>query len=315
MNNNRSQSMCQSISQKRRRASRQSGFTLLEMLLAVSLSSLLILGAMDLLIASSRATVRTQAQVYATGDAANSIQQVIALVREASAFTLPTSGVQNTAEAGWNTPTGTTLGLFSTTLNTVPINTAIEITAPPTLIPADNGYRANVKTIQVQNVAGANYWSITPYNTQGTGTAVTLIYRGDPDGTPDPDPTGSTVTGAGTYLWNYAVPLDNSFTLDIADPNPLLRNPVALCKSISTAPDAVQFVRPVYNTQPVQNQVEVKIISGYYSPINGTQTNEEGNGASSSQLTGKCVYMRDHNTSGTPANSSTRNSNNAFQYH
>ena len=50
-----------------------------------------------------------------------------------------------------------------------------------------------------------------------------------------------------------------------------------------------------------QYQAEVKIISGYYSPINGTQTNEEGNGSNSSQLTGKCVYMRDHLTDAAPA--------------
>lgn len=295
------------ISRKRRRGAQQSGFTLLEMLIAVSLTSILSLGAMDLLINSSRATVRTQAQIFATGDAANSIQQVIAQLREASAFTLPTSSVLNNAEAGWITPTGTSLVLFSTTLNSVPINTAIEITAPPALTPAANGYKPGVHGIQVQNIAGSGYWSISPYNTQGTGSAITLIYRGDPNGTPDPDPTGSAMPGAGTYLWQYTVPSDNSFNITAYPP-------VALCKSISSAPDAVQFVRSVYNAQPVENQVEVKIISGYYSPINGTQTNEEGNGASSSQLTGKCVYMRDHNTAGTPSNASTRNSNNAFQY-
>ena len=308
MNRNHKQSISRPVSQRRRRIARQSGFTLLEMVIAVSLTSLMVLGAMDLLINSSRATVRTQAQIFATGDAANSIQQVIAQLREASTFTLPTSSVANTPETGWNTPTGTSAGQFSTTLNTLPINTAIEITAPIALTPTANNYKPGVQTIQVQNMAGTGSWPISPYNTQGAGSAVTLIYRGDPDGTPDPDPTNNTAPGAGTYLWQYTIPSDNSF-------NVTTHPPTALCKSVSSASDAIQFVRPVYNTQPEQNQVEIKIISGYYSPINGTQTNEETNGASSSQLTGKCVYMRDHATAGTPSNASTRNSNNAFQYH
>ncbi len=63
--------------------------------------------------------------------------------------------------------------------------------------------------------------------------------------------------------------------------------------------------------------MEVKIISSYYSLMNGQQTSEETAGATSSQLNGKCVYMRDHCTaaSSDTTNSGTRSSNNTFQYH
>ena len=296
----------------------QSGFTLLEMLIALSLASLLMGGAMALLLSASRSTVRTQAQIFATGDAANSIQSVIGLLRAAHSFAMPTSATANTGEYDkdnpeerWITPTGVTLDRFSLTLNpgtanAEVINTGIEITAPPTLIGPTNNYNAGINDIQVRSTSGGS-WTVTPYNTQGVGTGVTLIYRGDPDGTPDPDPTGSTLKNAGTYLWRYDLPADKSF-------NPAVYPPTALCKSVSSAPNAVQFVRPAYSGVAEQNQVEVKIISGYYSPINGTQTSEESAGASTSQLTGKCVYMRDHATTGAPSNAGTRSSNNVFQY-
>jgi len=300
-------------SQKQSRRMAQRGFTLLEMMIAVSLMGLLFTGVMDLFIASTRTTVRTQAQIYATNDAANSIQNVIGQLREAQSFALPTSQTNGQAEEGWITLAGTNLGQFSTTYNTETINTAIQLTTPPALTPAANGYtQAGVTQIQVQNANGTVSIPSQPYQNNGSSAKAVLIYRGDPNGTPDPDPTGSAVAKAGTYLWEYTIPANQAFTLDIADPNPLLRNPVALCKSVATAPNAVQLVRPVYSNVPQPWQVELKIISGYYSPINGTETMEGGNGIS--QLSGKCVYMRDHNPTGAPPHAGTQSSNNAFQH-
>ncbi len=304
------------LPKRARRAGRrtQGGFGLLEALIAMSLIALVFLGGMDLIINSSRLTVRTQSQMYATADAANCIQSIISQVREAQSFTLPTSQTANTAEDGWIALTNTTLSQFSTTLNGFTVNTAIQITAPPALTPAANNYKAGVLTIQVQKTTGGSgpgsYWSVTPYDSRPAGTAVTLIYRGDPNGTPDPNPTGSAVAGAGTYLWQYTVPANNSFDV-VAHP------PVALCKSVSTSPNAVQFVRPADAGVPQPFQAEVKIISAYYSPINGTETNEEGdaNGDTSSQLTGKCVYMRDHQASPPAKTNISQSSNNPFQHH
>ena len=292
----------------------QGGFTLLEMLIAVSLMALLFLGAMNLVIDSSRTTVRTQAQIFATGDAANSIQTVISQIRQAQGFCLPTSQTAGAGEDGWVTPTGTTLAQFSTTLNGSTVNTAVEITTPPSLTPAENNYKAGISSIQVQLSSGSAVSldgtgrTSAPYDSQIAGTAVSLIYRGDPDGTPDPDPTGSAVKNAGTYLWQYTMPADNSFNL-------VQYPPTVLCKSVSTASNSVQFVRPSYASVPEPNQLEIKIISGYFSPINGTQTNEEGNGTTSSQIVGKCVYMRDHLASPKAKTNISQSSNNPFQHH
>ena len=312
----------------RRRASRQSqcGFTLLEMMIAISLTALIFTGVMVLFDSAARTTIRTQAQIHATNDSANSIQYVVSQMREAQSFALPTSALPNTAEAqdmpgGWSTLSGPSLSLFSTTYDSgsgaETINTAIQMTSPPALTPATNGYKTiipAITAIQVQNSAGTTIpIPSQPYQSSGGGSTKTvLIYRGDPNGTPDPNPTGSAVTGAGTYLWEYTVPATKLFTLDIADPIPANRNPVALCKSVAKAPNAVQFVRPVYSGVAQPWQVELKIISGYYSPIRGTETIEGSTGVT--QLSGKCVYMRDHSATGTPATASTQSSNNAFQF-
>lgn len=306
--------------------SRRRGFGLLETLICLSLTSLLFLGGMNLIMAALRSTVRTQAQVYSTGDAANSIQQIIGQLHEASAFALPTSNAANAAESTWATVGAVPLGQFSTTLaDGSPggqiINTAVEIMSPPPMTPKDNGYTTSPMPagLRVLSLTGGTWeagkagstWAPAPgpqpYNAMGNGGlgkgAVALIYRGDPDGTPD--------SAAGTDLWQYAVPANGAFDL-------VNYPPTALCKSVSTASNAVQFVRPSYGGVAEQHQMEIKIISSYYSPINGQQTNEQGNGASSSSLTGKCVYMRDHYAGGgtagqAPAN--TRTGNNAFQYH
>jgi type II secretory pathway pseudopilin PulG len=297
----------------------QRGLGLLETLICISIMSLLFLGAMTLIVSASRSTVRTQAQVYSNSDAANAIQNIIGQLREASAFSLPTSNTAGAAESTWNSMGTTPLGQFSTTLNGETINTAIEVITPQVLTPAENGYTASVSGLRVLSQSGG-YWqtgganwpaSAAPCNVQIAGgvglpgSSVVLIYRGDANFTPD--------APAGTYLWQYTLPLDSSF-------NPALYPPTALCKSVSPAPNAVQFVRPYYAGSgqiPEQTQVEVKIISSYYSPINGQQTSEEGNGNSSSQLSGKCVFMRDHCTASTSntTNSGVRTGNNAFQYH
>lgn len=298
---------------QRRRVSAQRGFSLLESLFAISLLGLLFLGAMDLIIASTRTTVRTQAQIYASSDASNTIRNIIGQLREAQSFVLPISTTSGTAETGWVTPTNTALSQFNTTDSSQPISTALEIAAPPALVPSANGYNAGISTIRVQNVAGNSYWSITPYSNVGTSINTSLIYRGDPDGTPDADPTGNAKTGAGTYLWQYAMPENNSFTVT-KDAQGNFVNPTPLCKSVSVASNAVQFVRPAYNNAPAPFQAEIKVVSSYYSPINGEQTSEEGSGANTSQLIGKCVYMRDHSPSAPAPKNAVRSSNNVFQY-
>ena len=269
-----------SFSASRRR--RQGGYGLLEMVISIAIMSLVFLGATFLLDTSARTAARTQAQIYASGDAANSIQSVVSVLREADSFTLPVGQAAGVAETGWIVPSGTTATQFYATLSGQAFATAVEITAPGPLTPAYNGYKAGVTDISVQSSSGAALvlnpnkapYAQTPYYNGAVGTTTSLIYRGDPDGTPDADPTNSPVAGAGTCLWQYKLLPDGT-----RDP---VNNPnVKLCKSVASASNAVQFVRPVFANAASANQVEVKIISGYYSPINGQQTNEEGNGATS----------------------------------
>ena len=301
----------------------QRGYGLLEMVISIAIMSLVFLGATFLLDTSARTAARTQAQIYASGDAANSIQKVIAQLREANGFTVPVSKDPGIPEIGWIVPSGTTAGQFVATLalpggGTETFATAVEITQPGSLTPGSNGYKAGVTDISVQSSTGTaivmnptkSPYVQKPYDNAAAGATTVLIYRGDPDGTPDADPTGSAVTGAGTYLWQYTLPPDGTFNLAATPPN---QSP--LCKSVASASNAVQFVRAVYANAASADQVQVKIISGYYSPINGQQTNEEGNGASSSQLIGKCVYMRDHKTGANQLPADARTGNTPFQYH
>ena len=314
-----------------RRLRQQRGMGLLEAVLCIALMSLMFLGAMDLILSAGRSTVRTQSQVYSNSDAANAVQRVIGQLREASTFSLPTSGTPGTPESTWTALAGTQTARFSTALNGQAINTGMEVVLPPLLTTQANGYTATqangslVPNIEVLSTtggvwqAGHGTWTAPPTTNQQIGgvaaSIVYLIYRGDPDGTPDPDPTGNPNPKAGTYLWQYQIPNPPVFNPALY-PNALS----VLCKSVAPAPNAVQFVRPFAaqsGANPDQTQVEIKIISSYYSPINGRQTSEEGSGATSSQLSGKSVYMRDHCTDGSSSTTTpgVRTGNNTFQYH
>jgi prepilin-type N-terminal cleavage/methylation domain-containing protein len=284
------------------RRSRTRGFTLLEVMIAVPLAAMLLMGTIGLFTISTQTLAKTSADVFASADASNSIEHVIDLTREAQSFALPT---ENT----FVLPANYSLNNLSTVDAGETIDTAIELNLPPTLVPSNVGYQAgDPAQISVMNSSGT-ILTVTPipYFHDGASTAGVLIYRGDPNGAPDANPSGSNVVNAGTYLWECSVTGGMAAT------------PTALCKSIAAAANAVQFVRPTSNPDgtgtPEPYQVEVKIVSAYYSPINSQQTNEETNGSQVSQLTGKCVYMRDHLTqASTPSNANTQASNNAFTF-
>ncbi|MBV9850327.1 MAG: prepilin-type N-terminal cleavage/methylation domain-containing protein [Armatimonadetes bacterium] len=261
---------------------RARGFTLVEVLVATVLASLLMMGTMDLYMTSARTTLKVNARVAASQDAANAVQQVIQLTREAQSFSLP-------SETTFVVPTGLPAGSYQTSLGGEPIYAALELLQPATT------------ATTVTNTAGVAV-PIAPLNRQGAGAARLLFYRADADGTPD--------ANAGKCLWEYSVQ-DSGASVNRA-----------VCKSIDAgAPNAVQFVRPVVMigspptaaAQP--HDLEVKVISSYYSLDNGQQTNEETNGSDTSQLSGKCVLMRDSDTSPAPGGATTNPGNNAFRFH
>ena len=299
----------------------QSGFSLLESLIALSLISLVLLGSVDLYVNATRLSAKTQAEMSANLDAANVIQFVIMQAQEALSFALPgetTAGSSGSAVNYWTAPPAAVpTGTFQTTYSGETILTAMEITNPAVLTASNNGYTASLlpniggvpdTTIHVCG-ASASYsstFSLSTLDSSGGSTpAITyLIYRGDPDGTPDADPTGNTKFRAGAYLWEY---------------NYASGTEKALCKSIAPAPNAVQFIRPLANVSngvgtPLANQIQVKIVSGYYSPINTIQTSQANNGSQVSQLSGECVYMRDHGTQAISSSANTQSSNNVTKY-
>ncbi len=269
------------------------GFTLLEAMVALTLMALIFTGTMDLCTMAARTTLKVNSQMSASLDSSIALQQVIETIREAQSFSLPNETPAN--GGSFVMPTGFTGANYSTTLSGENIYTAMEVAQSATA------------AVTVKD-SGGNTIAVTPaaYNRDAASPSTLLIYRGDPNGTPDSNPSGSTVRNAGTYLWQC--------TVSGAGATSGLR---ALCKSISTAPNAVQFVRP-YVGNPAQAQpfqVEVKITSGYYSLVNGSQTNEETNGSTVSQLSGKCVLMRDHAISVQSGGSNQNSTNNAFRFH
>ena len=287
---------------------RQVGFTMVEALLSISLMGLLGSGAVSLFLAATRLSLKAGAQTSAGLEAANALQYVIEQTREAQSFALPN---ELTGSGGaFIVPGGRSAADFQTTLtstidgvtSTENIYAAMELALPP-------GQTVTVKDTSGSDKAVADSSGNTPIDRTGNSTSTLLIYRGDPDGTPDPDPTGSAVVNAGTYLWLYTMPSNNIFDI-VAHP------PRALCKSIAVSPNAVQFVRPFLNGAETPYQVQIKIISGYYSAINGTQTNEATDGSQVSQLSGKCALMRNHSTSPLTGSTNTPNTlNNAWRRH
>ena len=266
------------------RRRRPGGFTLVEAMFGTVIASLLMLGTADLYMNAARTTLKVNAQTSASQDASNSVQQIIQATREAQSFSLP----NETPAAGgaFVPPPGFPAGTLQTTLGSETIYTALELVQPATL------------AATVQNTAGANV-AIAPLNRDGAMGSALLFYRADPNGTPD--------ANAGTCLWEYGVQANSTVTLN-----------QAICKSLdANAPNAMQFVRPYVGTpaQPQPYDVEVKIISSYYSLVNGQQTNEQTNGSDTSQLSGKCVLMRDHANAVLSGGSNDSTNNNAFRFH
>ncbi|MDR3708341.1 MAG: hypothetical protein P4L33_08570 [Capsulimonadaceae bacterium] len=163
-------------------------------------------------------------------------------------------------ETGFVSPTGYSAANFETTYSGANVYTAVCITKPGTGSPS---------TGTTITFAGCTN-PVTVYNRSATGISL-VYYRSDANGVPD--------ASAGSYVWEWSS--DGSISK-------------AIIKSVSaSAPNSVQFERPASSI--ASTEVSVKIVSGYYSPIN-TDTNEATNGHYTTTLTGTCVRMRDYST-------------------
>lgn len=238
---------------------RNQGYSLVETLISMAILSMLFLTAMTLYIASFKLSLRVQASESATSDAGLATERVMNDVREAAWIDLPSD-----SDSQFTAPPGVTSSAFSTTYGGSAINTAVEVILPPMS-------SATVST-GVNTTVGD---TVNQRNAQSS-TSTLWFYRSDGSGNPNT---------AGGYLW--MVGTENGETVN-----------QAIMKSIdTTSGGAVQFSRPV-NTSTVSlpYQLQAKIVSSYYSPVNGTQTSETTNGTQLTDLAGRCVEMRDHDT-------------------
>ena len=255
---------------------RRRGFTLVELLFALPLAALMLGGAMTLFIESQRLTQRATVQVQGSQDAATGLQYVLSNAREALMFALPpdTAGT-NTNGLAFTPPTGTAAG-YESGSGASAYNTGVEFAMPAT---------TNYSLLG----SGGTQLNLSPggYN-RGTTGDLLWVYRSDAQGNPAPT--------NGQYLWSRrrpaGAPSDGS--QDVSQ---------VICKFLLTrhgdgtsAGDAVQFIGKNTAGTDITSafEMEVKIVCGDLTSINGTQTNEATDGTSVDKLYGKCALMRNH---------------------
>ncbi len=253
------------------RARRQRGFTLVEAVVGTVLISLVFLGTMQLFTESQRGVQRTGVQVQASQDAAIGLQYVLSNARESWRFALPADG------AGSFLPPG---GALTDYQSSTGANTALELIMPA------------LTNLTLRDASGSKFL-LTPGGFDRTAQAggdILWIYRGNAPapGTFNPAVRGTPNADSGKYLWACRRP--------VGAVNAGQDQFQVICKLILTkhadgspATDAVQFGHPASG---VSTEIEVKIVSGDTTSINGTQTNEATDGSSVDALYGKCALIR-----------------------
>jgi type II secretory pathway pseudopilin PulG len=257
-------------------------FTLIETMVSLLIMGFLMLGSMDMYINSLRMASRSTAEVFASQDAAVAMRNIEDQVRESLWLALPNTGdaADTNGELFFTEELANIPSLSGyTTTNFMSTASSGGYTADTGLFLAYPSYNdvPLFSTTSNGNRNGQSYGIAVPYHMYtriGANNGGVLIYRSDSNGTPDPT--------AGQYLWEVST-----------GANPAINR--SLISSVDTTTwDAVQFERPINGTTAYDWEVEIKVTSGYYSAINGQQTNESTNGTSTTQLVGRCVAMRDH---------------------
>ena len=305
-----------SASQTRPRLRASRGFSLMEVMVTLPLVVLLFGGTLTLFIASQRIVQRTSVAVQGSQDAATGLQFVVGTTREAIQFALPPdTSTANTNGMGFLAFDGHPADYQTGGPNNM--NTAVELLMPGAasfkLLP--NGQPAPPNQPATPNQPAnpgfdvldrnGNTYPTPPGGYDRTAIGVSAgqivsplqgdlicIYRGDASGNP--------AAGSGQYLWSTRRPAGMATT----DASQDIQQKI--CKLILTkhadgspASDAVQFIgrytpgTDIPSSMPYE--LEFKLICGDQTSINGTQTNEAGDGSSISALIGKCALLRNHN--------------------
>ncbi|BDI32333.1 hypothetical protein CCAX7_43840 [Capsulimonas corticalis] len=242
--------------------SKSRGFTLVEIMIGMGVFSLLMLGVMSLFITMLRLCASVNGASSSSLDAARGIQSVSDDLREARSFALMDGGTY-----------GTTYDAVDSTGNYVAV-TGIHIVMPAanssTSVKLTSGGSAQALT------GGTSLWDV-----KNDGVSLNY-YRSNTNGTPNPN--------TGTCLWENGIDQGQAVNR-------------AIIKSVAPLPNAVQFIQPYMpdGVTPIANEVKIKIVSSYYDPIHGYTSSDAANG-NVTQLTGECVYLRDHNPFGVTSN-------------
>lgn len=237
----------------------RSGLTLVEVVIGTALTLLLLFGALNVYVAGAQISLHTASSCYASTDGANAVQHIVRDAEEARWLALP-------GTTGWTSPASTSVSAFQTTDSGAVISTGVELMPPATA------------AVSVQNGSGATLSvSPAPYDrSQDSAPPAPLwIYRADSDGTPD--------SAAGAYVWLYGTEHGQSVNH-------------ALVSSLSpTVANAVKFSRPTAVwSQALPYQLQISLVSTYYSPLRQAQTSEINSTAQEEYVVGKCVLLRNH---------------------
>ncbi len=245
--------------EEKKQKKRRRGLTLVEVTVATALTLLLMFCALNIYVAAAQLSLSTGASCYASTDGANAVRHTVLDVEEARWIALP-------GESGWTSPGSAPVSAFQAASAGSSINTGVEIVSPGSA------------AVSVQDRNGSAL-SVSPAlydRSQDTAPAAPLwIYRADTDGTPN--------ASAGTALWMTGTEQGQSVSK-------------ALISSLSPLQaNAVNFTRPQTATQTLlPYQLQISLISTYYSPVRQAQTSESGSTAQETSVVGKCVLLRDH---------------------
>lgn len=243
------------------------GYTLPELMVGLSILSMLLLGTVSVFLLMLRLTGSVMGASLSAADASNAVQRVTANMREANSFTLLDDAANDAIDTNGNTVvTGITLTFPKPYVSSSPDGTVHYTTGAGVSIGPLTGTDApyNVATKTDSSCATVSFYRANYHQPNGA------------DGTPNPS--------SGNCLWVTGT--ENGVVLT---PGPVI-------KTIASTADAVQFIVPYQpdGVTPITNEVEIKIISGQYDPVHGTVSSDSASGGATA-LTGECVYLRDHN--------------------
>ena len=275
----------------------------MEVMVALPLVALLFGGTITLFIESQRMVQRTGVSVQSSQDAGVGLQFISSTTREAIQFSLPPdTTTANTNGLTFLPPDGNVNDYETTGPNGSTANTAVEMLLPAAAASVKTTGQAATPGLDVLDRNGSPIFPTAYDRTQAQVSSgmpnsplpgdILCIYRGDAAGNASP--------ATGQFLWSVRRPAG----MNLYDGSQDIHQ--KLCRLVLTqhadgtpATDAVQFIGCLTPGSDIPSsmpyELEFKLVCGDQTSINGTQTNEAGDGTSITSLSGKCALMRNHN--------------------